>query len=497
MSIKIRRPLNSAPRGRQLLSTPGNFCAAFLIVLNAQTCLAQTPPPDSSGANKANNVSVSAVEKPAWSTILKKAFQANISGRTDEAYSQYRAAVAAAEKDGDSKGIILCLGALADFLDSRDILPDQERLRKRALELSEKKFGPESPEYAQQLARLGAWEARSKAPGLGRSNIERAAAILGESDSKHPSQKASYYIARAHLLIAEGSLAAADECFKKGLSMQESSFSPAHPVALKTCREYAVLLDRLGRKAEADAMRQRVNNARLVQTGATAAADKGAFLKAVQSGKAADLAGQRAAGIAAWKQAVAEAEKRPDLDNELPFALLRLGDEYRSASRINDAQKLYRRSRRLREVAGNNNTLGMARNLERLALCANAQKSWAEAESLLKQALEIEQKVQASDQIVATTMESLLPACMANKDTKEAELIARQLLAISARQTGAAAANNKRMAAGVLGSIYIQSGRVDEGMKLMKEVSSTPADPDAYKNRKMQIEKAADQSEFK
>jgi len=445
-----------------------------------------------------NKKPLPAATSSSWNQMLKAAFDSNISGNTDEAYSKYRAAVAAAEKAQDWKGVISCLCALADFLDSRNVMQDQESPRKRALELAEHKFGKESPEYGQELARMAGWYAKTGSLAPARSDLEKSQTILGSTDTKYPMEKASWYVANAHLKVAEGSLSQADESFKKALALKEEKLGPNQPSVLKTCREYAVLLDKLGRKAEADKMRERVEKAKGPETTRTAkGSQKGSFLDAVEEAKSADLSNDKAKALAAWKKAVDEAGKRPDLDNQLPFALVRLGDEYRASNQADEALKIYKRALGLREKFNGSNTLGMARNLERLALCYNAMRKWSESETLLKQALEIEQKVQASDQIIATTMESLLPACMANKDTKEAELIAKQLLAISNKQSGAAAANNKRIATGVLGSIYIQTGRVDEGVKMMKEMSSTPADANAYKARKAEIEKKTDQSELK
>ena len=77
------------------------------------------------------------------------------------------------------------------------------------------------------------------------------------------------------------------------------------------------------------------------------------------------------------------------------------------------------------------------------------------------------------------------------------ESIAKKLLALSDKQTGAAAANNKRVATGVLSSIFIQTGRVDQGMALMKDLNKSKPDTDAYKARKVEIEKTTDQSELK
>lgn len=494
ISNRKRLPLQSYQSFCRL-STVG-LMAVVLLAGAAQSALAQHSG-DGKGGKKSG--SKGADESPKWTKIIHEAFDANISGNTDEAYSKYRAAYAAAEKEQDVKGMIACLQALADFLDSRGILPDQESPRKRALELSEKKYGKESPEYAVQLARMGSWYAKTGSIGPAKTSIEQASAILGkDADSKLPLEKAHVYLAEARLQIAEGSLSLADESFKKALALQESKTPTAQAAVLKTSKEYANLLDKLGKKAEADKMRERVNKAKGPESTRTASGSTpGSFLDAVQAGKEADKAKDRVKARAAWQKAVDEAEKRPDLDNQLPFALVRLGDEFREDNKIGEAVTMYKRALALREKSGTEKGLGLARNLERLALCYNAMAKWSESESLLKRALDTEHKVQASDQIIATTMESLLPACMANKDFKEAEQIAKQLLALSAKQSGPAAANNKRMATGVLGSIYIHNGKVDEGMKLMKELGTTPANANAYQARKNEIETTTDQSEMK
>ncbi len=447
---------------------------------------------------------------PEWNKILRTAFQANISGEADNASSRYLAAIASAEKAQDNKGIMSCLSAYADFLETQGNLNDQEPLRKRALSIAETKFGKSSPQYAQQLAKMAGWLAKKGDSGQARSLVEQATAILGSPESKYPVEMASCYIATAKRQIAEGTLGLADDSYKQALALQESALAPTQPAVLKTCKEYAALLDQLGRKDDADKLRDRINLAKATGFGAatTAGAKSQAgvksdslFAKLVEDAKAADAAGNKAAAMSNWRLAVQEAEKKTTTENQLAFALLHLADEYRGNKQDDEAVSLYKRALSLREKNGKDNTLGMARNLKRLGQCYMQSKP-AEAESLLKRAIEIEQKCQASDCVQASTLQSLLSACMVAKDNQQAEQTAKQLLAISAKQSGAVAAINKRMAMGSLGSIYIQSGRVDEGMKLMKELSSSMSTESAadasktYTSEYVEGEKQVDQSEL-
>lgn len=446
-----------------------------------------------------------------WAELLKSAWQLNLSGDNQEASLKAQAGLASAEKLKDDKGIISSLNAMADILDSQGNIPEQEDLRRRALDLAASSGGKSSPQYARELAKMASWYARKGEQGQARSMLDEAMAVLGNGgETKNPHEMSSCYLALARRQISEGTFGLADDSFSKALTLQDNSGSPEQAEALQIAKEYSALLDKLGRKSEADKLKDRINLARASSSlgnsssGASTAGSgsKNLFLRLVQDARAASDAGDRSKCTSLWKLALQEAEKSAN-DRKMAFALVHLADESRYAKQNDEAESLYRKALSLREKTGATDDLGMARNLSRMSQCYIMNKKSSEAESLLRKAQEIEEKCQANPSSKAATLQSLISCSMTNKNNRQAEDAAKKMLAIADQLPGAAAAMNKRMAQSMLGSIYMQSGRMNEGMQLMKEVSASmsavsPAETTkAYTVQWAEADKQADEAELK
>ena len=484
-----------------MLAATATFLTQSLLTANA----ASPAPP--AGARSAAGSAVKTASAD-WNPLLKNAWQLSLSSETQAANAKAQEALDIAEKKLDAKGILACLDTQADLLDAQGDIAGQEAIRKRALELAETKFGKSSPEYARHLAKMASWHARKGEQGEARNKTDEAMGILGNSASKYPHEMAVCQLATARRLFSEGSFGLADDAFSKALQMQDNSGSPELFETLQICREYSTLLDQLGRKPEAEKLKDRINLVKagsgLSDPGKKSATATGAassdFLKLVQQAKL--NSGDRAKCMASWKQALQEAEKSGN-DKKIAFVLVHLSDEYRFTKQDDESVTLLKRALSLREKAGAAETLGMARNMTRLAQIYMSTGKGAEAESLLRKASDIESKCSASDAMRGTTLQYLISAAMVNKNNRQAEDAARQLITVSDKQSGGASAMRKRLAQSMLGSIYMQTGRMNEGMQIMKDVSSNMGSTDdkeitkIYTDEFNECDKLVDDSELK
>ncbi len=477
-----------------------------------QTMKKNAPAKVSAGAKASDGAKTSAGKSGTVEKLLNEAAELEISGKKEEASAKAEKAISEAEKLNDTAGIIVSASTKADLLDLNDELQAQKTLRQKALDLALSHYGSKSPGYALALAKLSAYYARKGEVAKTRDAIEEAMSILGADQNRYPNEFAACFFARARRQISEGSFGLADDSFQKALQLEDSSPKKNKLLLFAILKEYSDLLEKLERKSEAEKLNDRLNLMKasavpLETANASATASntkKGLFAKLVSDARKASEAGDRNNAISTWKLALAEAEKSSGQDGarQSAFALLHLADEYKQLKQLQEAESLYKKSLSIREKAGLDKSLGAARNLKRLADSYSSEKKTQEAGSLLKKALEIEKQCKASDVVMAGTLTSLISVSMLNKDLKETEDSARLLLAISERQSGASAANNKRLAISMLGSVYMQSGRTNEGLSLMKQVAdlmkagSTEDYSNAYMSDYKEIEKEIDASEL-
>ncbi|MBX9685554.1 MAG: tetratricopeptide repeat protein, partial [Candidatus Obscuribacterales bacterium] len=488
-----------------------------LLLLTTMTILTQgavTASPAGTAGKPSARTPGSPAQPPqatSWSKDAAEALLAELRDEPELAETKYRAALALANKQVDKKGSLNCLNRLADLLERNGKLPEAAELQEKALTLAETSFSKSSPQYAEELAFQAAFYARKGESGKARELLDQATAILAGSESKFPLAMAACYKATGRRQISEGTFGLADDSFQKALSLEESVLKANDAELISTLREYADLLLKLDRKDDSNKLKERIRQAKaelsLALTGnsggSSAAPGKSTFAKAFEDAQNADKLGVPEKAIAAWKLVIQEGEKN-DSESRLPYAYVHLGDLYSGQKQKDEAEMLYRKGLSLREKNGKDNTLGMARNLKRLSAACLASGKIQEAESLTSKALSIEQKCGADNKIIGSTLQSLLSLNMSNKHNAQAEQTAKQLLEVSTSQQGVLASTNKNMATAMLGSIYMQSGRMDEGMRLMKSMANqaqTRTDPSetaaAFKSVFADIEKQVDESELK
>jgi tetratricopeptide (TPR) repeat protein len=301
-----------------------------------------------------------------------------------------------------------------------------------------------------------------------------------EAAGADPLKQADCYELLGRVQIAENVLGLADDSFKKALELRESKLGPKDPVVLRTCKEYASLLEKLDRKDEARQLLERVTiataSAKVESAGKTTAKAVGKgqskFDQYVLAARQAEEKVDDEGALANWKLAAEEAEKAGSKER-LSFALVHLGDKYLAKKDNEQGTANYEKALAIRQSSSANQNLGMVRNLTRLANLQMAKQKYGEAQKFLEQALAIEEQTSGGDCLRGTTLQSLASISMMNSQNAKAEEYSKKLLELADKSNGALANQYRMTARGVLMGLYFRTGRNQEAMKLRDEVTSS------------------------
>lgn len=274
-------------------------------------------------------------------------------------------------------------------------------------------------------------------------------AILSQSEDKYPLEMAACYQALADRQVSLGTLGLAANSFQKVYELRSSKLPADDPSVLDACKGYAVLLRQLDRKDEAAKLEQQIMLAKAEPAaGAVSGSvdisvkkankgdDKSAFLKLLAEAKAADKAEDREKSLSCWKLVVQEAEKSDAKDGRLPYALLHLADANQALKNKDEAAATYKRAMDIRQQQGAGKSLGMARNLARIAGLAMQSKNPNEADKLYSQALEIDDQVSAPDLVTSIALQNILSTSMMTGNNAKGEQTARRLMQLADKQGG-------------------------------------------------------------
>ncbi len=472
--------------------------------------------PDGSGSKpkSAANLQPTGNIAPSQRTDWQKSTQAGRSalkaGNLAEAEVKLQAASATAEKLKDKQLMIESLNLLADCHDKLQNYEQEQVDRRLALKLARETSGETGPQTAEQMALLGSLLAKQGAVGEARTLLDQAMELVGKLGQAHPLEQAWCYLALGRTQIAEGVPGLADDSFKKALELREAKLGAKNELVLDTMSEYATLLEQLDRKDEAKKLQEKVTLAHATaaatagSTGAsTAAPGASLFKKYIATARDAEAKGDRQTAIANWKLALSETEKSTAKDGRAAFVLVHLADQYLYNKETAEAQALYKRGIEMREQASATDTLGMARNLLRLATLYTGKSDYAESNRLLSRALAIEDRCGASDLLLSNTLQYLCSGCVAGKDFAQAEAACKRLISVAGSMQSPTAVMKKNMGTGMLVSIYMQTGRMAEGASMAKDLSGAFAQAKsndltaAYQADYNAVEKQVDESEEK
>lgn len=442
---------------------------------------------------------------------IREAQVAELGGQDALAGEKYKAAQKQAQESPAGKDIAAALlsadTALADFLYRQNQLIEQLAYRQDALSAAEKFFGKESTQYAEQAANLATYFGSKGEGGESRRLVDQAISMLKNDEAKHPLELARCYIATARRQCAEGTFGLADDSYIKARQLRDSKGAKDDVVGLLYCLEHARLLDKIDRKAEAKQLKEKIisflalNGTAGGGTTSSIGKDKqSTFAKLVTEAKSAEGAQQWDKALDLWKMAASQVEQ-PGQESKLAYALLRLGDQYKYKKQLSEAIEMYKKSLEAREKAGATNTLGMCRSLERLGQSYMLEQRFNDANAPLRRALEIEKMISADPSIQALTMQYLMTMYLSSKNFSAAEDMAKQIMNLP----DAANSNigmKKQTAIASLSGIYMQTGRMAEGLEIMKQMKTPSASTGedmakSNQNEYVRLEKIFDSDEEK
>lgn len=470
------------PRGNQLSVRDGiPFVFAITLSINLlaaadnRPALAAAPSPTPAPAAKSQPAGAAGKSCTAALILIGQGDAAALGGNLGEARKSFKAALDAAQADGDKKTTVLCLDRVAGLHSDPTAAAEEEQLRQKALDTAKQAFGADSAQAAMEMAQLAGCYGRKGAIGEARSTLDAARAILDRAGGDHALQNGVYWLNEASLQTSQNLPAMAEETLQKACALLSTDESGKYYLAA-ALSEQATVLEQMERKSDAQKVREKLallrGTATAPSTDAAAPAGNTAFDNYVKMAQAAVLKADRETAMTNWKLALAEAEKGSESDGRQAFVLVHLGDEYAFKMQAPEALAMYRKGLELREKTGATRDLGMARNLNRLAKMAIGKQDYPGAEALLTKALGIEEACDAGDSIIADTLTALNTTYMMEKNASKSEGVCKRLLSIANKGTVGNAAVLKATCTATLGGLLMQTGRLQEGLEMMKQIGT-------------------------
>lgn len=433
------------------------------------------------------------------------------------AETKLKAILSETEKSPDQKMVresLRALHLLGLTFQKQQRLQDAEPVCQRAVELSKKTFGDKSAEYALALADMGSLLARKGDLALAWQNNDQAQAIIDSCKGDNHLEKAAVSLAIARTRESERSLGLADEFFKRALdetvagSNKGQNKETDSPQTLLVCQEYALILEKMDRKDEAKKLSERVTLAKsLTPSSAPLVIDaKAGMNKLIADAKKVEDAGDVDKTIEAWKSTIAALEKANVKNEQLAYCMVHLGSALIEKKNYAEAQAVLKKALEVRKNCSAPQNAGMARNLRRIGDCYMLEKNWDDAKNFLVKAYEAEEAYGADDATKNTTLNKLASSCMQAKDFIRGENACRQILALVEKSDSPAKPMKKMMATSMLAGMMMQSGRMQEGMQLMQNMAGSGAQMNqqntqeytaALKAEWDEVEKKSEEAELK
>jgi hypothetical protein len=480
---------------------------ASVTALNSALSVAAATPPAT--AKPAAKAAAPAKKSEPWLADLKSGNDAMAAKNFPKAEQLFAKALTLAETAKDNKAIVEILTHLANSMRKQEKYAEEDPIRRRAMSVAKTAYGESSAQTSEQIANLASTLALKGEVGEAHTFADQAIEMADKTAEDHPLALATAYLALGRVQVAALTPGLADENFRRALELRRAKLGDKSEEVTEIVDEYAAMLEKLDRKDEANKIKEISATARAAAAVTTASAAPAAGVKPnttafdthAKAARAAADSGDRIAAIANWKLAVQDAEKLGAKDPRWPYALVQLSDQYQYQKQPADAKPLLKKALELREQAGATNTLGMARNLVRLGQMAMMEKEYGDSERYLTRAVDIQDKCGAAD-MMQSTLQSLISVYMMTKNFGKGEETCRKLMKVADSVPTANSAMKKKMATAMLGSIYMQAGRMQEGLNLMKDMGSgmqqgSPEDmAKSMQNDFKEQEKKADDSEL-
>jgi CHAT domain-containing protein/tetratricopeptide (TPR) repeat protein len=308
-------------------------------------------------------------------------------------------------------------------------------LAQKALKVAEATFGPEDPNTATALGRVGAALIDLGSYPEAEPILKRALAIQEKTLGQEAAPVAESLNRLGQLYYCEGKSTEAEPAYKRALAIREKVLGPEDPAVADSLNDLAMIYEERGRYAEAEPMYQRaiaIDEKALGPDSAELAdilndlgnlyVDQSRYTKAEPFDKRA--------------LAIKEKVLGPD-HPEVALCLSNLAMLYNEQGRYAEAEPLFIRARAIYEKAFGPDHPSVATVLVNLADLYDKQGRYAEGESLDKRALAINEKALGPDHPnVATTANDLALLYVDQGRYAEAEALHKRVLAIREKTFG-------------------------------------------------------------
>ncbi|MBY0549656.1 MAG: hypothetical protein K2W95_20430 [Candidatus Obscuribacterales bacterium] len=366
---------------------------------------------------------------------------------------------------------------------------------------------PAWKQAAGELLKQANEKTQSGEVGPARSLVEQAVATVKENAGEQDLLMADCLLADGRIQALERNMGLAEESIKQAVDIRRKLLKPEAGLLIDALQEYASLLDKMGRKSEGDKIREEVAlthakervSAVVRPANGTAVGDSAAaaILLARQTAEK----GDREAALAQWKLALAAAQKQDSAGLRTAYCFIKLGDEYLYKKDYTQALHNLKFAIDALKPAHQDSYCALIA-FRRIGMIEATNKNFVQAIDSFAKSVDIATRTHADPRLTASTLQQLISMCIMNKDLGKGEQACKQLMELSDQLTGAMKASSKMTASSMLGSIYMQTGRMNEGMTLMKQLSgSQPANSQEYSQQLMAdytaMEKLADDAMLK
>jgi tetratricopeptide (TPR) repeat protein len=385
----------------------------------------------------------------------------------------------AANEVGVAEPTAWLFAALGVLFDAKADYAEAEDLKRRALALDERSYGPDHPYVARDLNNLGYLLRKTNRLAEAEPLTRRALAIFENTFGPDDPNLATIFSNLAGLLKDMNRLTAAEPLMRRALAINEHSYGPDHPTLAKSLDNLADLLLATNRLAEAEPLMRRALTIFESSLGpdhpdvATSVNNLAQLLRSLNRPAEAESLMHRAL-------AIDEKSLGPN-HPKVAINLSNLAALLQAANRLTEAEPLYRRALAIEEKGLGPNHPNVALRLNNLAQLLKDTNRVAEVEPMMRRALAIDEKSYGPDNPdVARDLNNLALLLRDTNRLAEAEPLFRRALAIAQASFG----SNHLKVAIVLNNLALllkDTNRLAEAEPLMRRalaIDETSVGPD-------------------
>lgn len=336
----------------------------------------------------------------------------------------------------------------------------------QALNVAEKTFGPDHPNVAQSLNRVGLLYKAEGQYALAEPLLKRALSIRETALGPDHMDVATSLNNLASLYGSQAQYAQAEVLYKRSLTIWEKALGPDHPNVASNLNNLAFLYGTQALYAKAEPLHKRSLE---ISENALGPDHRDVALGLHNLAFLYKARGQYAQAEPLYKRALAIREKALGPDHpDVATSLNSLASLYDSQGQYAQAEPLYKRSLAVREKALGLDHPNLANSLNNLAMLYRIQGEYAQAEPLYKRALAVSEKALGADHPdVAHSLNNLAMLYVRQGQYAQAEPLLKRSLALREKALGS---NHPDVAISVnsLAELYYNQGKHAQAEPLFK-----------------------------